>query len=228
MRQLLEPGSVDVVVTSPPYNIGVNYNGYDDTIPREEYLDWMEEWGSAVKQALSDDGSLTGRGAPLMRGFITGLMTTLGGIGHTLPFLVPDTLPNAFLIATSIAVFIVLVAISDRVVDNRCNAVKRDINIGSHSEDFPAAAESPVIKVAVAIGTKRAFRSGADPGNKSYKIIGHAQNNTGKADSGLPAAFCVDRHGLADMVAEVIVEIIIHRHTDSFHESNYKFLLFAE
>ena len=60
-------------------------------------------------EALSDDGSLTGRGAPLMRGFITGLMTTLGGIGHTLPFLVPDSWPNAFLVATSIAVFIVLV-----------------------------------------------------------------------------------------------------------------------
>jgi rubrerythrin len=41
-------------------------------------------------EALSDDGSLTGRGHPWMRGLITGLMTALGGIGHTLPFLVPD------------------------------------------------------------------------------------------------------------------------------------------
>ncbi|HQT77138.1 MAG: rubrerythrin [Rhodospirillales bacterium 20-64-7] len=40
-------------------------------------------------EALSDNGSLTGRGAPLMRGVITGLMTTVGGIGHTLPFLIP-------------------------------------------------------------------------------------------------------------------------------------------
>lgn len=40
-------------------------------------------------EALSDNGSLTGRGAPLMRGLITGLMTTVGGIGHTLPFLIP-------------------------------------------------------------------------------------------------------------------------------------------
>lgn len=41
-------------------------------------------------EALSDDGSLTGRGRPLMRGVVCGLMTTLGGIGHTLPFLIPQ------------------------------------------------------------------------------------------------------------------------------------------
>ncbi len=41
-------------------------------------------------EALSDNGSLTGRGAPLLRGVITGLMTTLGGIGHTLPFLITN------------------------------------------------------------------------------------------------------------------------------------------
>ena len=41
-------------------------------------------------EALSDDGSLTGRGHPWLRGVITGLMTTVGGIGHTLPYLIPD------------------------------------------------------------------------------------------------------------------------------------------
>ena len=40
-------------------------------------------------EALSDDGSLTGRGRPLIRGVACGLMTTAGGIGHTLPFLIP-------------------------------------------------------------------------------------------------------------------------------------------
>ncbi|MDE2005862.1 MAG: rubrerythrin [Rhodospirillales bacterium] len=44
----------------------------------------------AFAEALSDNGSLTGRGQPLVRGAITGLMTTLGGIGHTLPFLIAD------------------------------------------------------------------------------------------------------------------------------------------
>jgi rubrerythrin len=41
-------------------------------------------------EALSDDGTLTGRGHPWVRGAICGLMTALGGIGHTLPFLIPD------------------------------------------------------------------------------------------------------------------------------------------
>jgi erythrin-vacuolar iron transport family protein len=41
-------------------------------------------------EALSDDGSLTGRGHPWARGLICGLMTTLGGLGHTLPFLIPS------------------------------------------------------------------------------------------------------------------------------------------
>lgn len=60
-------------------------------------------------EALSDDGSMTGRGSPWIRGTICGLMTTLGGVGHTLPYLVPDSWPNAFWIATSIAAFIVIV-----------------------------------------------------------------------------------------------------------------------
>jgi rubrerythrin len=60
-------------------------------------------------EALSDDGSLTGRGAPWIRGAVCGLMTTLGGIGHTLPYLIPESVPNAFVIATSIAVVIVLI-----------------------------------------------------------------------------------------------------------------------
>ena len=45
-------------------------------------------------EALSDDGSLTGRGTPWLRGSICGLMTTIGGIGHTLPYLVPNRWPT--------------------------------------------------------------------------------------------------------------------------------------
>jgi len=60
-------------------------------------------------EALSDDGSMTGRGSPWLRGFVSGLMTTLGGIGHTLPYLVPDAWPNAFWIATGIAAFVVAI-----------------------------------------------------------------------------------------------------------------------
>ena len=60
-------------------------------------------------EALSDDGSITGRGAPIIRGAVCGLMTTLGGLGHTLPFLVPDSWPNAFWTATSIAAVVVFI-----------------------------------------------------------------------------------------------------------------------
>jgi VIT1/CCC1 family predicted Fe2+/Mn2+ transporter len=60
-------------------------------------------------EALSDDGSVTGRGAPLIRGVVCGLMTTLGGLGHTLPFLVPDSWPRAFWTAISIASVVVFV-----------------------------------------------------------------------------------------------------------------------
>src|SRR5206468_7171561 len=55
-------------------------------------------------EALSDDGSLTGRGRPLIRGVVCGLMTALGGLGHTLPYLIPE-----FRTATAIAVAVVLV-----------------------------------------------------------------------------------------------------------------------
>src|ERR1700739_3323135 len=54
-------------------------------------------------EALSDDGSLTGRGHPWIRGVICGLMTTLGGIGHTLPYLI-----KSFRIATVVAVAVVI------------------------------------------------------------------------------------------------------------------------
>lgn len=55
-------------------------------------------------EALSDDGSLTGRGKPLLRGIVCGLMTTAGGIGHTMPYLIPN-----FRTATAVAVVIVAI-----------------------------------------------------------------------------------------------------------------------
>jgi erythrin-vacuolar iron transport family protein len=63
-------------------------------------------------EALSDDGSLTGRGRPLMRGLICGLMTALGGVGHSLPYLLPDRDPSYFYLATYIAVAVVLVELA--------------------------------------------------------------------------------------------------------------------
>ncbi|MFZ0213847.1 MAG: iron exporter MbfA [Candidatus Acidiferrales bacterium] len=58
-------------------------------------------------EALSDDGSLTGRGLPWIRGLVCGLMTTLGGIGHTLPFLI-----GQFNIALSVAIGVVLIELA--------------------------------------------------------------------------------------------------------------------
>jgi rubrerythrin len=61
----------------------------------------------AFAEALSDDGALTGRGRPVIRGLVTGAMTTLGGIGHTLPYMIPN-----FQIATSVAVVVVMVELA--------------------------------------------------------------------------------------------------------------------
>jgi len=61
----------------------------------------------AFAEALSDNGSLTGRGAPYLRGAITGIMTTAGGIGHTLPFLIPD-----FWTAMAVAMAVVVVELA--------------------------------------------------------------------------------------------------------------------
>lgn len=64
----------------------------------------------AFSEALSDDGVLTGRGSPIVRGSITGAMTFLGGSLHTLPFLVPDL--HLALLAAYIVVAVELVAIA--------------------------------------------------------------------------------------------------------------------
>ena len=57
MRSRLAPASVDVVVTSPPYNLGIDYSDYDDTGSRHEYLRWMDEVAAEIHRVLSDRGS---------------------------------------------------------------------------------------------------------------------------------------------------------------------------
>jgi site-specific DNA-methyltransferase (adenine-specific) len=56
--QRLVPGSLSAIVTSPPYNLGIRYRTYDDTLPRARYLEWTSEWVSRAAQALSPTGSL--------------------------------------------------------------------------------------------------------------------------------------------------------------------------
>ncbi len=58
MPHRLEPESVDVVVTSPPYNLGIDYGRYDDTISRSDYLAWIDNWADVVESILSRQGSL--------------------------------------------------------------------------------------------------------------------------------------------------------------------------
>jgi len=57
-----------------------------------------------IAEAMADDGLISGRGHPWIRGAITGLMTALGGLGHTLPYLIPD-----FWTATGVAAVVVLI-----------------------------------------------------------------------------------------------------------------------
>ena len=58
-------------------------------------------------EAASDDGAISGRGSPIKRGFASGIMTTIGGLGHALPYLIPD-----FWTATIVAGFVTLVELS--------------------------------------------------------------------------------------------------------------------
>jgi len=58
MREHLASGSVNVVVTSPPYNLGIKYSKYEDTVSRHDYLKWIGDWAAEIKRVLHDDGSL--------------------------------------------------------------------------------------------------------------------------------------------------------------------------
>jgi site-specific DNA-methyltransferase (adenine-specific) len=51
-------GSVDVIVTSPPYNLGIRYSTYEDTLSQAEYLRWTGVWARAAARVLKRDGSL--------------------------------------------------------------------------------------------------------------------------------------------------------------------------
>jgi site-specific DNA-methyltransferase (adenine-specific) len=56
LRELNE-GAFDLVVTSPPYNLGISYKTFKDTAPREEYLQWCRAWAAEVKRVMADDAS---------------------------------------------------------------------------------------------------------------------------------------------------------------------------
>jgi site-specific DNA-methyltransferase (adenine-specific) len=53
----LEAGSMDLVVTSPPYNLGIRYKSFKDTAPREEFLAWCRSWAAELRRVMADDAS---------------------------------------------------------------------------------------------------------------------------------------------------------------------------
>jgi site-specific DNA-methyltransferase (adenine-specific) len=55
---MLKEKSIDIIITSPPYNIGIKYNSHDDLMPFDKYLKWMNAFGKACKRVLKEDGSL--------------------------------------------------------------------------------------------------------------------------------------------------------------------------
>ncbi|HMF96712.1 MAG TPA: site-specific DNA-methyltransferase [Vicinamibacterales bacterium] len=58
MLNRLDPHSIDVIVTSPPYNLGIAYNRYQDTLSGADYLEWTNIWIGAAARVLRPDGSL--------------------------------------------------------------------------------------------------------------------------------------------------------------------------
>src|SRR3979411_2403853 len=62
-------------------------------------------------EALSDDGSLTGRGAPVVRGAVCGVMTAIGGLGHTLPYLIPNFWTATFVAFAVVAIELAVISV---------------------------------------------------------------------------------------------------------------------
>src|SRR6267154_821914 len=56
--QQLPAQSVDVIVTSPPYNLGIQYTEYEDSLSPADYLEWTNRWVAAAARVLRPDGSL--------------------------------------------------------------------------------------------------------------------------------------------------------------------------
>jgi rubrerythrin len=82
-------------------------------------------------EALSDDGTLTGRGHPWARGVIEGLMTTLGGLGHTLPFLIADFRMAAIVAAAVVVVELAVITwIRHRYMDTPTVSAALQVGLG--------------------------------------------------------------------------------------------------
>jgi rubrerythrin len=85
----------------------------------------------AFAEALSDDGSLTGRGAPVLRGAVCGAMTAAGGLGHTLPYLIPDFVTATVVSACVVAVELGVISfIRHRFMDTPLLSAAFQVGVG--------------------------------------------------------------------------------------------------
>lgn len=112
MLQIIQPGLAGLMDGSVSTLAPVFAAAFATRKPWDAFLVGMAaSIGAGISmgfaESLSDDGSMTGRGRPWLRGSICGMMTTLGGIGHTLPYLIPN-----FNWATAIAVAVVAVELA--------------------------------------------------------------------------------------------------------------------
>jgi erythrin-vacuolar iron transport family protein len=110
--QIVQPGLVGLMDGSVSTLAPVFAAAFATHLPWNAFLVGMAaSLGAGISmgfaEALADDGKLSGRGAPLLRGLVCGVMTAAGGIGHTLPFLVPH-----FWTATAIAAAVVVIELS--------------------------------------------------------------------------------------------------------------------
>lgn len=110
--QIIQPGLAGLMDGSVSTLAPIFAAAFATRTPRDAFLVGLAaSLGAGISMAfaegLSDDGSLTGRGRPLIRGTVTGLMTAAGGLGHTLPFLI-----SSFNLAFAVAVAVVAVELA--------------------------------------------------------------------------------------------------------------------
>jgi len=110
--QVIQPGLVGLMDGSVSTLAPVFAAAFATHVPWNAFLVGMAaSVGAGISmgfaEALADDGKLSGRGAPLLRGLVCGLMTTAGGIGHTVPFLIPYFVP-----ATVVACVVVVIELA--------------------------------------------------------------------------------------------------------------------
>lgn len=118
LRELVQPNSVSVIVTSPPYNLGIKYSKYDDTISREDYLEWIGKWAAVVKNVLADDGSL---------------FLNIGSkpTDPTVPFLVLQEMLKQGFVLQNVIHWIKSIAIEKKDVGNYPNILD-DVSVGHY------------------------------------------------------------------------------------------------